>query len=221
MISPDRTEIYRYLGYRGLSPDYAVDALIDDCIGKTEAVIRPASAVGYFDVVTVGEDAVQIGDMVIHSHSLYRNMRSCTRAAMFAATIGHGADMLIRRAELGSMLKASVMQAVGAAYVEALCDEVNEDIRRTAAEQGYSCKPRFSPGYGDLPLDLQRDFERLLSMRQRLGITLTDSLLMVPSKSVTAFVGMYRGEGEVCTDIRPCSDCDMHGRCSYSKDVDR
>lgn len=220
MIRPERCEINRYLGYRSITPDDTVNSLIDECISEAEKVIRPAYAVKYLDVCAVDEDILKIGGLVVHSHGLYRNMEHCQTTAMFAATIGHGVDMLIRRAEIGSLLKASVLQAVGAAYVEALCDEVNEDIKRKAEEKGCSCAARFSPGYGDLSLELQKDFERILSMRQQLGITLTDSLLMVPSKSVTAFVGIRKGKCSTAeTAVNKCKDCDLYRDCSYSKEV--
>ena len=60
--------------------------------------------------------------------------------------------------------------------------------------------------YGYLPLEVQRDFERILMMRKKTGIALTDSLLMSPSKSVTAIVGICGGEPTEKT--HKCSLCD-------------
>ena len=53
---------------------------------------------------------------------------------------------------------------------------------------------RYSPGYGDLPLELQREIIRVLDCGRTIGITLTESLLMQPSKSVTAVIGMKERE---------------------------
>ncbi|MBR3258643.1 MAG: vitamin B12 dependent methionine synthase, partial [Eggerthellaceae bacterium] len=50
------------------------------------------------------------------------------------------------------------------------------------------------PGYGDLPLEVQPDLLGLLDASRRLGITLSDSLLMSPTKSVTAIVGLRPAE---------------------------
>lgn len=132
---------------------------------------------------------LRIGDLLIESSSLSRNMKGCDTAVMMAATIGPGIDFLIRRSEAVSMLDAAICQAAGAAYVEAWCDEVNARINQFMEEQGRTGRPRFSPGYGDLALSLQKDFSRILDMPKNCGISLTDTLLMTPSKSVTAFIG--------------------------------
>ena len=58
--------------------------------------------------------------------------------------------------------------------------------------EGLHTKPRFSPGYGDFSLEHQRDFMRILDLENSLGLTLTGSLLLVPEKSVTAVIGLYR-----------------------------
>ena len=75
---------------------------------------------------------------------------------------------------------------------EAWCDEVNERIKQEAADKGLYTRPRFSPGYGDFPLDNQRDIFQALQVEKRVGIALTESLLMIPSKSVTAVIGAGR-----------------------------
>ena len=210
-------EIYRYLGYRGMTPDEQTDALVAECLAQARKEMQPLSAVRRLDVRHTGEDRLLIGDMDIHSHGLSRNMQGCEKAYMLAVTIGHGIDTLIRRAEVTSMMKAAVMQSVGAALAEELCDSVNEEIRIAAEKEGYHCKPRFSPGYGDLSLGLQKDFERILNMRTNLGITLTDTLLMVPSKSVTAFVGLYRGAQECSSG--GCSECNLYEDCTFRDEV--
>ena len=96
------------------------------------------------------------------------------------------------------MIDALIYQAAGAEMIEAYVDELNTKLKIQAAAEGYKLRPRFSPGYGDLPIDLQRDFSRILQLPKTCGITLTDTLLMVPSKSVTAFIG--------CTQETPVKD---------------
>ena len=80
-----------------------------------------------------------------------------------------------------------MMQAIGAERIEALCDAFCDDMEK---EMGVSLRPRFSPGYGDLPLSVQKDIISLLEAPKRIGLSLNDSLLMSPTKSVTAFAGI-------------------------------
>ena len=74
-----------------------------------------------------------------------------------AVTLGPGPDRLIRRASVGQMSRAVVLQAAAAAMTETWCDQINERIRQEAERDGLCTRPRYSPGYGDLPLELQKD----------------------------------------------------------------
>ena len=84
---------------------------------------------------------------------------------------------------------ALAVSALGSERVEALCDEF---CNRLATEKGEGVKvyQRFSPGYGDLPLEVQRDIFALLSPERAIGVTLGDGLLMSPTKSVSAIIGI-------------------------------
>ena len=134
---------------------------------------------------------------------------------MLAVTIGPGADLLVRRTQIRDMMKAMVYQAVGAAMVEAWCDEVNEKIVEEASARGFFPRPRFSPGYGDFPLEVQKDFERILEMTKTIGVSLSDSLLMTPTKSVTAVIGL----SDIKTDCikEGCESCNMSETCAYAR----
>ena len=126
-----------------------------------------------------------LGALDVASRDLARNLQGCREAVLFAATVGMGVDRLIRKYQRLSPAKAMMLQAVGAERVESLCDAFCDGLE----ESGRQWRPRFSPGYGDVSLAVQRDFFALLQCEKHLGIYLNESLLMSPSKSVTAFVG--------------------------------
>lgn len=209
-----RREIYRYLGYRKITPS-------EDIAARTESCVKEMTAKSHLSAVWIvlplerpESGVLRIGDIVIRSRSLSLNLKGCDAAAMMAATIGPGIDFLIRRSEAVSMLDAAVYQAAGAAFVEAWCDEVNTRIVQFMQERGHFSRPRFSPGYGDLPLSLQKDFSRILNMSKNCGISLTDTLLMTPSKSVTAFIGFYPGPEDRCAPAG-CGSCTSRNSCDY------
>ena len=77
-----------------------------------------------------------------------------------------------------------VVDGYASALVESLCDFAENEIFGDAPR----CK-RFSPGYGDLPLDIQGELLSALSAENLLGITLTEKKMMIPAKSVTAIIG--------------------------------
>ena len=114
-------------------------------------------------------------------------MRGCKRAVVFAATVGIGLDRLIAKYGRLSPSKALMLQAIGAERIEALCDAFCAEL---AAKLDCKLRPRFSPGYGDFPITAQKELFAVLDCTRQIGVTLNDSLLMSPTKSVTAIVGI-------------------------------
>ena len=185
-VQADYSETARYLGYRKTSlPDEQISSLIDECICELFNVISPQAVYDFFDLETAFPHSVRFADVEIISVDLARNLHDCKKVALLAATIGPQVDAVIRRCQTLNPAKASVMQAAGAMYIEKFVDLVNDEIKKAVCGKS---KPRFSPGFGDVSLEVQKDFFRLLPCA-RIGLTLMDSLIMSPEKSVTAFVG--------------------------------
>ncbi len=136
------------------------------------------------------EDGFPVFPFEQRSEKLKKNLLGCDRAVLFAATIGSGIDRLIRRFEKADPKMGLLLQGLGAERVESLCDAFNEEVKEVSKETGRETRMRFSPGYGDLPIEVQKDFLPLLDAERRLGITLSESCLMAPSKSVTAIIGI-------------------------------
>ena len=125
--------------------------------------------------------------MKIHSKSLINNLKDCDEVIVFAATAGLMIDRLIAKYAVISPVRSLMLHSIGAERVEALCDSFCDKI---ATELKCNLAPRFSPGYGDLPLVLQKDILHLLNANNTIGIGLNTSLLLSPTKSVTAFAGI-------------------------------
>lgn len=114
--------------------------------------------------------------------SIKKHLAGCSAFYYFAATLGQAVDVLINKTQLVSMSRAVVIDALAGAVLEEYCDKVCASLPKTATT-------RFSPGYGDLPLDFQKT---LLSAchSEKLGIRALPSGLLVPSKSITAIIGV-------------------------------
>lgn len=211
----NRKEIYRYLGYRGQEPDEMIQKMIDEVLQALLDVIRPVYGYRYYRC-QVTQDKVCLlqnqemsedssGVYEFASRKLAENLSQCEEVVLLAATLGLEVDKLIQRYTVMNMAKASIAQACGAACIEAFCNKVQENIRQEAFERGLYLRPRFSPGYGDWPLDDQKGIFDLLECQKRLGMSLTDSMLMLPTKSVTAMIGLTKNQ-ENC-HIAKCSTC--------------
>ena len=135
-------------------------------------------------------DALDLGFAKVCSKDLARALSGCEGIVLFAATVGSLPDRMVLRQTSLSPYKALLYQAAGSERVESLCDLFCADLKNELEERGQTPTPRFSPGYGDLPLSLQRAVFSALQPERHLGLTLNDSLLMSPCKSVTAIVGL-------------------------------
>ena len=195
-------EALRYLGYRSIPPTAELLAELEKVRAEIKRMM--SSAVCYARVPVAKEDGEVVLSLVrTSSEGLKRNLHGCGEAVLFAATIGIGADRVLARYAHTDPLREAMAQAIGAAYAEELCDEFCRDLARECAP--LYTRPRFSPGYGDFPLAAQREFFALLSPEREIGVTLNESLLMSPTKSVTAVVGLSE------TPCRPnarCADCE-------------
>ena len=215
MIKADRKEIFRYLGYRGREPETGVAEAADSCAAALQTVVEPRHVRRVFPLEWVSADRFRIEGMDVVSRNLSRNLRGCSEVCLMAATLGLGPDRLVQRAEaMGKMSRAVILQAAAAAMIEAYCDDVNEEIRREAAPKGLFLRPRFSPGYGDFSLEHQTDLFRILEVQKKIGVTLTGSLLMMPSKSVTAVIGLSK-ENTHCM-VQGCEVCGKQD-CSFRR----
>ena len=124
--------------------------------------------------------------------SVWKRTRLGDKDVVFlCGTIGAEFDAWQRRLSVLSAADALLSQQIGLAAVEKVMDELEERAREEVEgnrEQGTGnrLKPRRSPGYGDLPLALSRTILAELDAPRKIGVSITDSNLLVPSKSVTA-----------------------------------
>ena len=137
--------------------------------------------------VTVDDAGVTLDTGVrFTSRDLARHLKGCDSVLLLGATLGSKVDVAIRRLALGSVAEGAAAQAVAAALIESYCDEVQSKVDTGALQQ----RPRFSPGYGDWDLAEQAKLFPVLNCAKQIGLTLTDGMMMAPSKSVSAIIGL-------------------------------
>ena len=101
-------------------------------------------------------------------------------------TIGAEFDAWQRRLSVTSAADALLSQQIGLDAVEKVMDELEDEVKMKVEGEGLKLRPRRSPGYGDLPIELSRTIISELDATRRIGVSITESDLLVPSKSVTA-----------------------------------
>ena len=143
----------------------------------------------------ITEESCDLGFVRIPSRNLARAFRDCEEGVLFCATLGVGVDRLIAKYKATSPARALVINAVATERIEAFCDAFCRSIQEKEGS-GVRVKPRYSPGFGDLPLTFQKTVFSVLEPERRIGVTLNEHCFMTPTKSVTALVGISKG-GEI------------------------
>lgn len=186
----DFLEVARYLGYKKTDViDNNTLELIKECSNKMFSVINPNAVYECFDVNLESENLITFAEEKIISKDLSINLTECKKVILLASTIGSGVDSFIKKMQHVDSVKAAICNACGAMYIEKLVDLLNENIKENACTLGMTIKPRFSPGYGDVSLKVQKIFFKLLPC-SKIGLSLMDTFIMSPEKSVTAFIGL-------------------------------
>lgn len=160
-------------------------SLIPKCLNELKKCVS-ARFVSRFCDIKRTESGLDLGFGEIVSADLNENLAQCQRAAVFAVTLGSGVDRLLIK--LGKLMPSEqfISDAIASALAETACDEAEKLIF-----EGISHAPRFSPGYGDLALETQKPLLQFLDAEKKVGITLSSSLLMTPTKSITAIAGIH------------------------------
>jgi len=214
-LSPiPRDQALRYAGWKGgtLPPELA--ALLQDCIHALEACCTPRYVWRRL-ALTQEDSGLSAGGLILPGRALPALLAGCEGCVIFALTLGEAPEGLIRRAAVADRTRALLLDACASAACEQSCDDLQAMLARQFQREGLFVTDRYSPGYGDLPLTLQPRLLSLLDAERKIGLTLTDSFLMTPRKSVTALFGL-----SAHPQVRHafgCQSCSRKETCSYRK----
>ena len=212
-MEPNVDEILRYLRVRGESPE-DLRAQVETTARELRESLPPKFVYRAFPLAFGADGVTLAGSGVTLTGGLAQKMlQRCDTAVLLCCTLGMEFEQRLRAMERRDMGKAVILDACGSAWVESGCDAAEREIAERFAPQYLT--DRFSPGYGDLPLALQSVVLTALDAQRRLGIHLSDSFLMTPSKSVTAVIGV--SDTPQPARVRGCGYCAMRGKCEYRK----
>jgi len=211
----DKGEVLRYLGYKNQLIDEKLTVLIDECIGEVIDISRGKYVYNIFDIKKESEGILLLDTVLyLRGKNIYEHLKESERCALLAVTLGLEMDKRIAFYSKFNITKAVIMDACASTAVEALCDIVQCEIEETAGESGLYITKRYSPGYGDFLIEQQRGIINILDCERKIGLTLTDSFLMLPRKSVTAVIGL--GKSSKVENEEKCKGCSMKN-CIYRK----
>ncbi len=201
----NKIEALRYMGYHGNISDNKLQQIINDCESLLCEVITERYVYRVFP----------INDMPfkLEGNDIKKHLFGCQKAAVFAVTIGSGFEILIRQLESDAVIKAVVADALASAAVEQLCDIAEKQIKDKYKNSYFT--QRFSPGYGDFPIDIQGKIISVLDAEKTIGLSCSKNKILIPRKSVTAFIGI--SEHPIEHKRLGCSGCVINDKCEYRK----
>ena len=160
---------------------------IDECFEELKKVVECRFAAMRCSVEYKDKDCLDIGFGEFKSSTLKKNLKESNEAFVFAVTLGHGVDRLLVQLSFVSPAKHFITDALASSMAESAANLADKLIKGD-----IPCRPRFSPGFGDLSLELQPRILDLLNAQRILGITTNTSFMMSPGKSVTAIMGIKK-----------------------------
>ena len=192
-INISRDKVLSRLGYAEGKTiiDAKTGRLVEGEILNAQKLIVPKQVIASSDIKKdkKGQILLEPG-FAISSLDIAGLLENCEKAYGFAVSIGSfledRRDAYIKD---GQTARALVLDAIGSVAAEELAELTHGQISRDAEKESLKTTRRFSPGYGDWPLEAQKDFLKWLGA-DMIGIRLTANFQMLPEKSVSAILGV-------------------------------
>jgi len=211
-IEIDINEAYRYLGCRGDIADN-VKIELQNASELIKKLIKPrvVKKICYID----RKDGLSLSGtcLRLEGRNVSALLHDCDICAIFCATVGSEIEPLIRKWEIKDLAFATMLDACASSAVESLCNNVENEIFEEYSAKGCYLTDRFSPGYGDLPILIQKDFCAALDTSRKIGVSVSESGIMIPRKSITAIIGISSAEQKHYAS--GCKDCQFILNCKY------
>jgi len=210
----DYDEALRYMGIkRGMADSHTL-AMLPECENQVIAASVPRYRYGVFNIEHCS-NGIQVlnTNLILTGEDIKRHLHNCWGIVLMCATLSGNIDHLIRTTQLKDMAKAIVINSLSSVAIEQVCNKAEEEIYQSLGS--YYKTWRYSPGYGDLPIDLQKEILAILDAPRKIGLCTADSMTLTPIKSVTAIIGL--SNSPVAPAKRGCLCCNLKDTCQYRK----
>ncbi len=207
----DRAQAFRYAGMQ-CEPDKRLASLADACEKHLLSAVSPKYIHRVYPLEFRSDGiACRGSSLLLTGKDIAAHLQGCTHALLFCATLGEGADRMIRAAQVQDITAGLLTDALASAAVEQVCDLAEAEMLAGLPELHPTW--RFSPGYGDLPLAVQGDLLAAVDAARRVGVILSAGGLLMPCKSVTAIIGL--SDKPVERRRKGCTSCNLSTTCPY------
>ncbi|HCT64888.1 MAG TPA: hypothetical protein DIC60_06450 [Lachnospiraceae bacterium] len=212
----NKNEVLKYLGYKGGKIDEVTDKMISDAMANVLETAVPRYTYKVFDIEKENGILLNGTTFMPQGKDIAELLCSCEKCVMMAATLGIEFETMLRKAQIKDMAQAVILDSCGSSGVENICNNIEKIIEEQWVHKGWFLTDRFSPGYGDMPIEQQRDFCMVLDTAKKCGINVNGGGMLVPSKSVTAIIGLSKTE--VTKRKKGCEYCNNFMNCQFRRD---
>lgn len=193
--------------YAGLQKAEFDDALIEEACSAAQLIIQPKGTWQIYDYNSEQQIISSSPPLVLQGNSIGKHLKDCEKVILLAATLGEAIENEVTHSfEAGRYSFSLLLDAAATTAIEQVADAMEKTISDNVKRQGYHMRWRFSPGYGDWPIEQQPEI-LALSLGKQIGIHLTESLMLVPRKSITAIIGLYRPDTKCPEEKYAHHDC--------------
>ncbi len=215
-VPQNKDEVLRYLGYRNQVLDKATNDLIDESMNEMRSLIKVRYIYEFFNIIRE-EDKICLSNSnsSLTGEDIKKHLDKSEVCVLMAVTIGNSVDAKIRYYEKISMTKAVILDACATTVIEELCDKVCEELEEIVHKENKTLTSRYSPGYGDFPIDIQKKFLTILNAEKAIGLTASSHSILIPRKSITAIVGVVEKDNNI--EKVSCLNCNKYSNCMFRK----
>ena len=191
-ISIDREEVLRYLEYKGQDIDNNLIEIIEECRNITKDRINPRYTFRVYSIKQKYKGIIELEgtNLILESNDLYEILKDCNECILMAATLGINIEKDIKKYSCTELTKGIIIDSCATTAIEEVCDRVQNEIENNILKNGQYLTFRYSPGYGDLSIEKNTEILTILNGQKEIGLTITNSGIMIPRKSVIAIIGI-------------------------------
>ena len=195
----------KYLGYQNQKIDDSFFQLLDECLQEIDQM---ASFKVTYQSFPLSFDPLYIENAHINIHypDLMELFQNCHEVIVIGCTLGIQIDRKLKCYSHLDMTKMTVFDAVASSYLEEKCDEYEN--KHIIGKRTF----RFCPGYGHVPIELNKSLARVIDCQKKIGLTVQDSHILLPQKSMIGLIGL--GDNQ---KVKSCKNCLHIKDCSFRK----
>lgn len=214
----NKNKIYAYLGYKKekhiLTDD--ISNMVSSCEEEILEIARPKVIFSPILSLSQNSGGLFVDRFLLQGKNIKAHLKDCDRAVFLVATLGAAVDKAIRTEEIKDMTRAVILDCTASVFIDEVANLAENKMRKNLFKSGDYLTKRYSPGYGDFPIEFGREILMCLDAPRKIGLSITESGIMTPRKSISAILGISKTK--VTGKLATCESCLLREKCVLRKE---